>query len=95
MSVCILPRLHRQYMGTPRPLHVTRLRALTEGPDPKMVRVGIRSKGCSGKQYHLEYTNTKEKFDEQANQDGTSTHPQTKSAMQTCSGLLDGRESRP
>ena len=52
------------------PSAVTRLRALTEGPEPKMVRVGIRTKGCSGQQYNLEYTTTKAKFDEEVKQDG-------------------------
>lgn len=52
------------------PAAVTRLRSLTEGPEPKMVRVGIRTKGCSGQQYDLQYTNKKEKFDEEVKQDG-------------------------
>lgn len=35
-----------------------------------MVRVGIRTKGCSGQQYDLQYTTKKEKFDEEIKQDG-------------------------
>lgn len=35
-----------------------------------MVRVGIRTKGCSGQQYDLQYTTKKEKFDEEVKQDG-------------------------
>jgi Fe-S cluster assembly iron-binding protein IscA len=46
------------------------LRSLTEGPEPKVVRVGIRTKGCSGQQYDLQYTTKKERFDEEVKQDG-------------------------
>lgn len=52
------------------PSAVLRLRTLTEGPEPKVVRVGIRTKGCSGQQYDLSYTSKKEKFDEEIKQDG-------------------------
>lgn len=77
------------HMGTRQtPAAVTRLRDLTEGPDPKMIRVGIRSKGCSGKQYHLEYTNMKEKFDEEVKQDGMDITSQP--YMLYCVVLLDG-----
>jgi len=51
---------------------VLRLKTLTNGPEPKVVRVGIRTKGCSGQQYDLSYTSKKEKFDEEIKQDGMS-----------------------
>jgi len=56
---------------------VTRLRSLTEGPDPKVIRVGIRTKGCSGQQYDLQYTTKKEKFDEEIKQDGKDGRERT------------------
>ncbi|KAG0211175.1 Iron-sulfur assembly protein 1, partial [Mortierella sp. GBA43] len=71
------------------PAAVTRLRALTEGPDPKMVRVGIRSKGCSGKQYHLEYTSAKDKFDEEVNQDGVTVLVENKALLSVLGSEMD------
>lgn len=45
------------------------LRALSSGPDPKLIRISVRNRGCSGLTYHLEYVNMPEKFDEIVVQD--------------------------
>ncbi|KAI7825371.1 hypothetical protein BC939DRAFT_396103, partial [Gamsiella multidivaricata] len=71
------------------PAAVTRLRALTEGPEPKMVRVGIRHKGCSGKQYNLEYTDKKEKFDEEVKQDGVTVLVDNKALLSVLGSEMD------
>lgn len=40
------------------------LRALSQGPNPKLIRISVRNRGCSGLTYHLEYVDKPEKFDE-------------------------------
>jgi len=49
---------------------VEKLKALMDSPDPKMIRVGVRNRGCSGLAYHLEYVDKPGKFDEEVQQDG-------------------------
>lgn len=39
-------------------------------PDPKLVRVGVKNRGCAGLAYHLEYVDKAGKFDEVVEQDG-------------------------
>lgn len=45
------------------------LRALSSGPNPKLIRISVRNRGCSGLTYHLEYVDQPEKFDEIVVQD--------------------------
>lgn len=45
------------------------LRALSNGPNPKLIRISVRNRGCSGLSYHLEYVDKPEKFDEIVTQD--------------------------
>jgi iron-sulfur cluster assembly accessory protein len=45
------------------------LRALSLGPHPKLIRISVRNRGCSGLTYHLEYVDAPEKFDEVVVQD--------------------------
>lgn len=40
------------------------LRALSNGPNPKLIRISVRNRGCSGLTYHLEYVDKPDKFDE-------------------------------
>lgn len=40
------------------------LRALNKGPNPKLIRISVRNRGCSGLTYHLEYVDKPDKFDE-------------------------------
>lgn len=49
---------------------VQRLREIIDSPEPKLVRISIKSKGCSGSAYSLQYVQKKEKFDEEISQDG-------------------------
>lgn len=45
------------------------LRALSSGPNPKLIRISVKNRGCSGLSYHLEYVDKPEKFDEIVTQD--------------------------
>lgn len=47
---------------------VTQLRQLLQQPNPKMIRVGVKNRGCSGLAYHLEYVDKPSTFDETVEQ---------------------------
>jgi iron-sulfur cluster assembly accessory protein len=46
------------------PAAAARLRALLAGPEPKLIRIGVKNKGCAGLTYHLDYVTAPGKFDE-------------------------------
>ncbi|KAG0263061.1 Iron-sulfur assembly protein 1 [Mortierella polycephala] len=84
----------RKAVLTLTPSAVTRLRTLTEGPEPKVVRVGIRTKGCSGQQYDLQYTSKKEKFDEEIKQDGVTVLVDNKALLSVLGSEMDYVEDK-
>jgi iron-sulfur cluster assembly protein len=45
---------------------------MLDQPSPKLVRVGVKNRGCAGLAYHLEYVDKAGKFDEVVEQDGLS-----------------------
>ncbi|KAK9478519.1 hypothetical protein V1514DRAFT_330901 [Lipomyces japonicus] len=60
----------RKAAMTLTPNAISHIRGLLEGPDPRLLRIGVRNRGCSGLQYHLEYVEKPGKFDEEVVQDG-------------------------
>ncbi|KAF9914060.1 Iron-sulfur assembly protein 1 [Lobosporangium transversale] len=84
----------RKAVLTLTPAAVSRLRALTDGPEPKVVRVGIRTKGCSGQQYDLQYTTKKEKFDEEIKQDGVTVLVDNKALLSVLGSEMDYVEDK-
>ncbi|KAF9434378.1 seryl-tRNA synthetase [Entomortierella beljakovae] len=84
----------RKAVLTLTPAAVVRLRALTDGPEPKVVRVGIRTKGCSGQQYDLQYTTKKEKFDEEIKQDGVTVLVDNKALLSVLGSEMDYVEDK-
>jgi len=52
------------------PTATEQLRRLLAQPDPKLIRVGVKNRGCSGLAYHLEYVDKPGAFDEAVEQDG-------------------------
>ncbi|KAK3807780.1 MAG: hypothetical protein J3Q66DRAFT_444862 [Benniella sp.] len=91
-----VPRIPRPRKAvlTLTPAAVTRLRALTDGPEPKVVRVGIRTKGCSGQQYDLHYATKKEKFDEEIKQDGVTVLVDNKALLSVLGSEMDYVEDK-
>ncbi|KAF1963036.1 hypothetical protein CC80DRAFT_487455 [Byssothecium circinans] len=71
------PLRPRRYNFGPRkapiklsPSAVSHLRQLLNQPEPKLIRIGTKAKGCSGLAYHLEYVDKPSTLDEQVEQDG-------------------------
>ncbi|KAL6941983.1 Iron-sulfur assembly protein 1 [Hanseniaspora vineae] len=52
------------------PNAVLHLRNLLDSPDPKLIKIGVRNRGCSGLTYDLSYIQEPGKFDEVVEQDG-------------------------
>ncbi|KAF9358859.1 Iron-sulfur assembly protein 1 [Mortierella sp. AD094] len=96
VKAAAVPRIARPRKAvlTLTPAAVTRLRALTDGPEPKVVRVGIRTKGCSGQQYDLSYTTKKEKFDEEIKQDGVTVLVDNKALLSVLGSEMDYVEDK-
>ncbi len=74
--------------GSPSPISVTaaaadRVRALIaqRGKPTAGVRVGVRSRGCSGLSYTLEYADEKGPFDEEISVDGVTILIDPKASM--------------
>ncbi|CAG8669641.1 14808_t:CDS:2, partial [Acaulospora colombiana] len=71
------------------PAAVYRLQQLVEGPDPKLIRVAIKNKGCAGLSYVLEYAKEKGRFDEEINQDGVTVLIDSKSVFKILGSEMD------
>lgn len=59
----------RKALITLSPSAMEHLRALSNQPNPKLIRIGVKNRGCSGLTYHLEYVDKGGKFDEMVQQD--------------------------
>ncbi|KAK9449934.1 uncharacterized protein V1518DRAFT_415098 [Limtongia smithiae] len=71
------------------PNAVLHIRQLLEGPSPKLLRVGVRNRGCSGLQYHLEYVDKPGKFDEEVLQDGVKVLIDSKALFSIIGSEMD------
>lgn len=60
----------RKAVVTLTPRAIEHLKKLLDLPEPKMIRVSTKNRGCSGTQYDLSYVSKPEKFDEIVEQDG-------------------------
>ncbi|KAL2109744.1 hypothetical protein VUR80DRAFT_2072 [Thermomyces stellatus] len=64
------PLRPRKAAMTLSPEAVRELRKLLDSPDPKLIKVGVKQKGCSGLTYDLSYVDQPGKLDEVVEQDG-------------------------
>ncbi|GAA6002907.1 Fe-binding Fe/S cluster assembly protein ISA1 [Rhodotorula paludigena] len=71
---------------------VERIRGLLNQPEPKLIRVGVRNKGCAGMSYHLEYVDKPEKFDEVVEQDGVKVVIDSKALFSIIGSEMDWQE---
>ncbi|GAA6034547.1 hypothetical protein JCM8097_005386 [Rhodosporidiobolus ruineniae] len=71
---------------------VERIRGLLDSPEPKLIRVGVRNKGCAGMSYHLEYVDKPDKFDEVVEQDGVKVVIDSKALFSIIGSTMDWQE---
>lgn len=91
----------RRYKFGPRkatiklsPSAVSHLRDLLNQPEPKLIRIGTRAKGCSGLAYHLEYVDTPSALDEQVEQDGVKVLIDNKALLNIIGSEMDWLEDK-
>lgn len=71
------------------PKAVEHLHQLLSQPEPKLIRVGVRNRGCSGLTYHLEYVEKPGKFDEEVTQDGVKVLIDSKALFSVIGSEMD------
>lgn len=76
------------------PSAVAQLRHLLKQPDPKMIRVGVKNRGCSGLAYHLEYVEKPGAFDETVEQDGAKVLIESKALFSIIGSEMDWVEDK-
>ncbi|KAF2741021.1 hypothetical protein EJ04DRAFT_571754 [Polyplosphaeria fusca] len=95
------PLRPRRYNFGPRkatiklsPTAVSHLRDLLNQPEPKLIRIGTRAKGCSGLAYHLEYVDKPSLLDEQVEQDGVKVLIDNKALLNIIGSEMDWLEDK-
>jgi iron-sulfur cluster assembly accessory protein len=73
---------------------VNQLRELLNQPDPKLIKVGVRNRGCSGLTYHLEYVEKPGMFDEEVEQDGVKVLVDSKALFSIIGSEMDWVEDK-
>lgn len=76
------------------PAAVEHLRGLLESPEPKLIKVGVRNRGCSGLAYHLEYVDKPGAFDETVEQDGVKVLIDSKALFSIIGSEMDWAEDK-
>lgn len=76
------------------PSAVSQLRTLLDSPDPKLIQVGVRNRGCSGLAYNLEYVEKPGKFDEEVVQDGVRVLIDSKALFSIIGSEMDWVEDK-
>jgi iron-sulfur cluster assembly accessory protein len=73
---------------------VQQLRNLLTLPEPKLIRVGVKNKGCSGLAYHLEYVDKPGKFDEEVVQEDVRVLIDSKALFSIIGSEMDWVEDK-
>lgn len=68
---------------------VEHLRALLDQPEPQLIRIGVKNRGCSGLTYHLEYVSEPGKFDETVEQNGVKVLIDSKALFSIVGSEMD------
>ena len=71
-----------------------KLRGLLDQPEPKLIKVGVRNRGCSGLAYHLEYVDRPGAFDEEVEQDGVKVLIDSKALFSIIGSEMDWIEDK-
>jgi iron-sulfur cluster assembly 1 len=70
------------------------LRDLLDQPNPQMIRVGVKNRGCSGLAYHLEYVDKPGSFDEVVEQEGVKVLIDSKALFSIIGSEMDWQEDK-
>ncbi|KOS22355.1 Iron-sulfur assembly protein 1 [Escovopsis weberi] len=76
------------------PAAVEQLRALLDQPEPKLIKVGVRNRGCSGLAYSLQYVDKPGAFDEAVEQDGVKVLIDSKALFSIIGSEMDWVEDK-
>ncbi|OAR00962.1 hypothetical protein LLEC1_04324 [Akanthomyces lecanii] len=76
------------------PAAVEQLRNMLDQPEPKLIKVGVRNRGCSGLAYHLEYVDKPGAFDETVEQDGVRVLIDSKALFSIIGSEMDWAEDK-
>ncbi|KAL4979155.1 DUF2407 C-terminal domain-containing protein [Aspergillus desertorum] len=76
------------------PIAVEQLRKLLSQPEPTLIRVGVKNRGCSGLAYHLEYVEKPGAFDEVVEQDGVKVLIDSKALFSIIGSEMDWQEDK-
>lgn len=76
------------------PKAVEQLHTLFEQPESKMIRIGVKNRGCSGLAYHLEYVDKPGAFDETVEQDGVKVLIDSKALFSIIGSEMDWLEDK-
>lgn len=79
----------RKAVITLSPKAIYHLKALLDQPEPKLIRVGARNRGCSGLTYDLQYISEPGKFDEVVEQDGVKIVIDSKALFSVVGSEMD------
>lgn len=89
------PKLRpRKAAMTLTPAAVEHLHALLDQPEPKLIKVAVRNRGCSGLAYHLEYVEKPGAFDEAVEQDGVKVLIDSKALFSIIGSEMDWAEDK-
>ncbi|KAI5281507.1 Iron-sulfur assembly protein 1, partial [Ascosphaera acerosa] len=76
------------------PAAVAHVRALLAAPAPRLLRIGVRNRGCSGLSYMLEYVERPGEFDEVVEQDGVRVLVDSKALFSIIGSEMDWEDKR-
>lgn len=76
------------------PKAVEQLHDLFDQPESKLIRVGVKNRGCSGLAYHLEYVDKPGSFDESVEQDGVKVLIDSKALFSIIGSEMDWVEDK-
>jgi len=76
------------------PSAIVHLKELLDQPEPKMIRVGVKNRGCSGLAYHLEYVQKPGAFDEVVEQEGVKVLVDSKALFSIIGSQMDWQEDK-
>jgi iron-sulfur cluster assembly accessory protein len=73
---------------------VEQLKARLDQPTPKLIKIGVRNRGCSGLAYDLEFIDKPGMFDEVVEQDGVKVVIDSKALLSVLGTEMDWEEDK-